>query len=435
MQEDRRLEGFSLVYPLEEASCGSQVEASCHSLCRQSLRLHDIEKDIVRADIALYVSQELKKVPELEDEYGESWPPPEVEKIVEQSDSLFVIAATIVRDICSEAGNPVERLQACGRASKLSGVHELYDGILKRATSELRPPEKDTLRACLSLLVVSFRPLALTEYAALLDRPVHAIQASFKMLHSVIKLPTSRDDNEPISTHHASFVDFLTDVPTIQKPEDNNASSLLPIDKRTAHAMTFKRCLRLMDDPKQGVHLGIPEDVISCKGINVRLIGELKQPLELPPDIAYACMFLLNHYLRGVSQLSDDSKATMMTFVRKKGLYWLQALTAVLKKVGFSDALRLYDVDKDTAGLELGTLAGILGDGLISRVDALHIDQPSCATPERVRTTIAQGDSGTISVMIAYEPVSAVSVMHSTTANGPDCHWDQSVSVMIQNPT
>ncbi|KAJ3496405.1 hypothetical protein NMY22_g19816 [Coprinellus aureogranulatus] len=390
-----------------ELAIKQEVEASSHSLCCESLGVDNIGKDTVRADIALYVSQELKKVRELEEEYGERWPPPEVEKIVEQSDSLFVIAATIVRDICSDSGNPVERLQECGRAPKLPGVRELYDGILSRATANLRPPEKDTLRSWLSLLVVSFKPLTLAEYAALLDRPVHAIQASFKMLHSVIKLPSGKDDDGPISTHHASFASFLTR--SIQRSEGGDVTPLLPIDIQTAHAMTFECCLRLMNDPKQSVHPGIPEGVISCKSNTVPLIGTPRQ--SLPAGVAYACMFLLNHYLRGLPRLSPESKAAMTTFIEEKGLYWFRALTSGSKKVGFSGVLKLYDVDKD--GDELRAVTNTLR-GLISRADPLYIDHPSCTASEPVRATITQGpDSKTTRVWIAYE---STPVMPSTAA-------------------
>ncbi|KAJ3522450.1 hypothetical protein NMY22_g11886 [Coprinellus aureogranulatus] len=208
-----------------ELTIKREVEHSTHS--SHMLRLHDIEEDIVRADIELYVSQQLKKVPELKDEYGNSWPPPEVEKIVEQSDGLFIVAATIVRDICSETGNPVERLRARGRVPKLSGIYELYWQVMERAIVGLELPEKKDLRACLSLLVVALRPLSLGEYAVLLGRPVSTIQATFKMLHSVVQFPTNRDNGMPISIHHASFVDFLTlPGPATRTPGNVNASPL-----------------------------------------------------------------------------------------------------------------------------------------------------------------------------------------------------------------
>ncbi|KAJ3523765.1 hypothetical protein NMY22_g11294 [Coprinellus aureogranulatus] len=310
-----------------------EVELLAPSSHRQTLRLHEIGKDIVSADIALYVSQELKKVPELWDEYGDNWPPQEVEKIVEQSDSLFIVAATMVREICSENGDPVERLHACSRAPKLFGVYELYGGILGRAVLGLQPREQQDLCSCLSLLVVALRPLSLAEYATFLGRPVRAIQVAFKKLHSVLQLPATKDDDGPVSIHHASFADFLTNEAA--KPQSSghvDASSLLLINRQVAHSIAFERCLRLMNDPEQGVYLGVSGAVTSY-----RSNGEQAVKLALRSDLAYACTSWGNHALGGLP-LSDSLQAMTRNFLEEKGLFWLEALSAE-KKVGYSSIL------------------------------------------------------------------------------------------------
>ncbi|KAJ3547900.1 hypothetical protein NMY22_g1472 [Coprinellus aureogranulatus] len=313
-----------------ELTIKREVEGSTHS--SQMLRLHDIEKDIVRADIELYVSQTLKKVPELKDEYRDSWPPSEVEKIVEQSDCLFIVAATIVRDICSETGNPVERLKARGRVPKLSGIYDLYGGIMERAIAGLEPPEKQDLRACLSLLVVALRPLSLGEYAVLLGRPVSTIQATFKMLHSVVQLPTSRGNDMPISIHHASFVDFLTYIEITEMSGDVKATSLWTVQRQEAHFLVFERCLELMNNPKQGIHFGVSGAVTSYRSND-------DQPctLSLRSDLAYACTSWGNHALEALP-LSEKAQLTVQMFLVDKGLYWLEALSTE-KKIGYSSIL------------------------------------------------------------------------------------------------
>ncbi|KAJ3503171.1 hypothetical protein NMY22_g18339 [Coprinellus aureogranulatus] len=313
-----------------ELTIKREVENSTHS--SHMLRLHDIEKDIVRADIELYVSQALKKVPELKEEYGDNWPPPEVKKIVDRSDSLFIIAATMVRDICSENGNPVERLQECGKAPQSAGVYQLYNGILERATLGLNPREKQDLHSCLSLLVVALRPLSLAEYASVLGRPMPAIRASFRGLHSVVQLSAAKDLDLPISIYHASFVDFLTFGQTAQISGDVEVIPLLAVKRQEAHSLVFEQCFELMNNPKQGVHFGVSGAVTSYQSND-------DQPctLSLRSDLAYACTAWGNHALGGLP-LSDDLQTMMKRFLQEKGLFWLEALSTV-KNVGYSSIL------------------------------------------------------------------------------------------------
>ncbi|KAJ3509439.1 hypothetical protein NMY22_g16290 [Coprinellus aureogranulatus] len=312
-----------------ELTIKREVEGSAHS--SHMLRLHDIEKDIVRADIELYVSQTLKRVPELKDEYGDNWPPHEVEKIVDQSDCLFIIAATMVRDICRETGDPVKRLQACGSAPKLTGVHELYARILERATKDLEAPDLEDLRSCLSLLVVALQPLSLAEYAVLLGRPVRIIQVAFKMLHSVVQLP-NKDSSGLVSIHHASFVDFLTYVRPGKVSDGVKGTPLWTVKRQEAHSLVFKRCLELMNNPKQGVYLGVSGAITSYRSNDDQPVT-----MSLRSDLAYACTSWGNHAL-GAQPLSEEEQLAVQSFLVDKGLYWLEALSAE-KKVGYSNIL------------------------------------------------------------------------------------------------
>lgn len=311
-----------------------EVEASYHSSHLQPLRLHDIEKDIVRADIQLYVNQELSKIPELQDEYRECWPPPEVEKIVERSDALFIVAATIVRYIGSQRGEPIARLLACGSslAPKLCGVDQLYQKILEEAVLDLEPQEKEDLHSCLSLLVAARRPLSLADYAALIDRPVRTISAAFRSLHSVVEIPTNKEDNRSISIYHASFVDFLTGYPIASNT--GNDRPQWAVNRREAHSLVLRQCLVLMnsDDRKKGLHFGISGAVTSYRNNDDQL-----HELKLRSDLAYACTSWGNHVLAAVP-VSNSTQETITTFLKAKGLYWLEALSAE-RSVEYSNIL------------------------------------------------------------------------------------------------
>lgn len=319
-----------------EVAIKQQVESSSHVSHRTSLRLHDIEKDIVRSDIKLYVNHELSQICELRDEYGGNWPPPEVDQIVERADNLFIVAATIVRDI-GEAGDPVTRLQACGSTMgpEQRGIDSLYQSILQKALEKLRPQEEKNLHLCLSLLVAARRPLSLPEYEALLDRPASAIRAAFKALHSVVDIPTNKDDNRAVSIYHASFVDFLTGYSTTSS--ETTAGVARPpwaVDRRAAHSMAFERCLTLMesDDPKKGLYFGVSGALTSYQSNEDQNLPWLRS------DLAYACMAWGNHAVDGTLPIPDGLQRRVGEFLKAKGLFWLEALSAE-RNVGYSNIL------------------------------------------------------------------------------------------------
>ncbi|KAF5318482.1 hypothetical protein D9619_010629 [Psilocybe cf. subviscida] len=81
-----------------------------HSADHASLRLQDIETHLVQADIAVFLSNKLRDVEDLYTKYGSTWPPTEVQTIVAHAGTLFIYAATAVKYISDDYGDPVERL-------------------------------------------------------------------------------------------------------------------------------------------------------------------------------------------------------------------------------------------------------------------------------------------------------------------------------------
>lgn len=298
------------------------------------LRLHDIEQDISRADIQLYVGHELCKIPELQEKYGDSWPPPEVERIVEHSDGLFIVATTIVGHISNSRGDPVERFRSSNGIRLVAGDDQHYQKILDEAMSNLKPWEKEDMCSCLSLLVVAQRPLSIVEYAALLCRPVRDIDVLFRSLHPAVEVPTTDDDNQLVPVYLPYFVDFLTGRTAVATSIAEDTSARRAVDKREAHTTALERCLLLMDsdDPKRGVHFGVSGALTSYHSND-----DQPQKLRLRSDLAYACTSWGNHALKGMP-LSEKLQASVKTFLEAKGLYWLEALSAE-KNVGYSGIL------------------------------------------------------------------------------------------------
>ncbi|KAJ2923255.1 hypothetical protein H1R20_g13836, partial [Candolleomyces eurysporus] len=177
------------------------------------LRLHDIEADIVRADILLYLNDQFKSISVLDKHYQGNWPPPEIQTIGNFSGTLFIIAATMVAYVATYSGNRLKRFQDLGQPSanvQLSGIEALYSRILAEAFTDVEQEETDMIQSCLSLLLTAQKPLSVDNYAQLLNTNILTIREAFKALHSVVQVPDEDCDDTPISIFHASFVDYLT---------------------------------------------------------------------------------------------------------------------------------------------------------------------------------------------------------------------------------
>ncbi|TEB33595.1 WD40 repeat-like protein, partial [Coprinellus micaceus] len=287
----------------------------------QSCRLHDIECDIVRADIELFVNHELAKIQLLRAAYpGTQWPPSEVWTIVDRSGTLFIVAATIVRYIGDTTGNRLKRFRSFGssKAPLLSGIQQLYRDILRQAFESLECDEQEDLLSCLSLLVVARRPLSIPEYAGLLDCPVETVQEAFRSLHSVIQMPSNDDSTGVISIYHASFIDFLTD----QQPA-TSASSPWTIDRPTAHTMVAEHCFRIMNAELRFNIANIPSSfILDCD--NPYLPTEVAQ--NISPHLCYACLGWSQHLSMIIPDPMHPLVAILSSFMQLKVLFWIESM-------------------------------------------------------------------------------------------------------------
>ncbi|KAJ3505645.1 hypothetical protein NMY22_g17510 [Coprinellus aureogranulatus] len=322
---------------------------------RQILRLHDIERDIVQADIKLYIHHELGQVKTLRNEYGDTWPPPELQRIVQHAGTLFIIAATMVRHIAGEAGNRIQRFQALGSASapKLLGIHQLYEDILEKAFMGLEADEKQDVLSCLSLLVVARQPLSVDEYAGILGRQPSAIREALRSLHSVVFVAGDGESGWlPIRIYHASFVDFLT---AQQDLVDHSRRHTCPwlVDRVKAHATVAERCIVLMEDGTSGLYFGISGAVTSYR-------SNEDQPIKLSirSDLAYACTSWGDHAL-GSKPIPDDLQRHIKEFIEAKWLFWIEALSV---EQDTRYARILWEVSKEVGPDELKALLARISD-------------------------------------------------------------------------
>jgi hypothetical protein len=139
----------------------------------------------------------------------EPWPSPEIIKdLVHKSSGYFIYASTIIKFIDDKNFRPTERLAVItGMAEPCFGVpfaalDQLYTQILAQV------PARPQLLKILAVIVAKL-DLSAVNIEQLLELEPGDVRLALHGLHSVIKLP--KDDDYHISTHHASFCDFLQD--------------------------------------------------------------------------------------------------------------------------------------------------------------------------------------------------------------------------------
>ncbi|KAJ7899401.1 hypothetical protein B0H13DRAFT_796377 [Mycena leptocephala] len=142
----------------------------------------------------------------------EPWPSPEIiHNLVWKSSGYFIYASTIIKFIDDKNFRPTERLAVItGMAEPRFGVpfaalDQLYTQVLAQV------PDQPQLLEILTVITteLSYKPLSAISIEQLLELEPGEVQLVLRGLHSVINLP--EDDNDGISTHHASFGDFLRD--------------------------------------------------------------------------------------------------------------------------------------------------------------------------------------------------------------------------------
>ena len=234
-----------------------------------SLRLHDIEDHIVQADIALYLKHQLGGVQKLRRKYDStSWPPPEIDIIVQRAGKLFVYASTTFKYI-TDRGDPCQRLEKLSALQPsvtvaAESIETLYNFILSEAFNKLDDDEASLIWLCLSILVSSQQPLLVSTYAKLLGTSTDLIRTAFESLHSIIVIPDA--DDQHISIYHASFPDYL----------------ITRTDKlRPAHMENAVRCFRFMNSE---LRLGISGATTSHRSNN-----DQPQALLVPAHMKYIC--------------------------------------------------------------------------------------------------------------------------------------------------
>jgi hypothetical protein len=277
--------------------------------------LHEVEKEIVKADIELYIKRWLNMHNSSHD-----WPQVEVDRLVNMSGTLFIYAATVCKYV-AQKGTPgmsqrlsdVVNLKLEATSGVTHPLNILYERILDVAYAFTNEKERKNIDIIVSAVVYVYNPLSINAISVLMEIPIKHIEAALSSLHSLIYIPSQGTDT-PISTFHASFYDFISN----QIYFSNHY-----LDPCISHKHIAHQCLGLMNK------------VWSQKAKICYL--EERKCTEISESLAYACSNWITHFI----YKDVGEPAELNEFFQEHLLRWMDCLS-VLGKLGTA----MYSLDK-----------------------------------------------------------------------------------------
>ncbi|CUA76114.1 Kinesin-like protein KIF21B [Rhizoctonia solani] len=281
-----------------------------YSHARQVIHLHEIEKSLVRADIALFLHAELAVV---------SPSASEIEELVQRSGALFIYAATLVRYIKSgkRLTDPHDRLRsvlimAHDTTKHHTQIDALYTTILKSALNndELEAGEANDIWVVLRTVLLAQEPISIETIATLsgIDNPRRVLLA-IQLLRSVLH---QSEQTGVVSTLHASFPDFMF--------SSERSGTYFCDTVENSHALA-KRCFLAMQDQLRFNICKLETSFIPDAAVN-EIEGRVKEKI-LPP-LAYACRYWGSHLV--LASKSESLLKMLSELISYRLLFWMEVM-------------------------------------------------------------------------------------------------------------
>ena len=256
------------------------------------LRLHDVDRSLVDAEIRVYLRTRLTKIKRRKGrKFPEEWPSPhEIDVLCEKAAGLFIYASKLVKFIASKTHLPTERLSLILHSQGTTyeaWIDITYAQTLKLAFQDVDPGEQELYSHCRILVgavSVAFHPLstkALSDLVGKCGTPSQ-ISTTLHFLHSLLDVPDNEDD--PIRVFHPSFIHFLSDR---TRCKDERFLS----DASAQHRDILLSCLDLM---KERLKKNI------CDLDDYAVLGEVqdlsaRRETCIGRSLEYACRFWTRH--------------------------------------------------------------------------------------------------------------------------------------------
>ena len=279
-----------------------------------NLILHNIPKDMIEHDIALFLEDELKLVRK-QRSLPLGWPSEDqIQALVKMASPLFIFAATACRYIGEKRDNPKKRLEIFLQyqtANQVSRLDRTYLPILNQLFDDEDELHKDRqtseFREIVGSIVVLESPLSIASLAQLLNIAEEDISCRLDLLHSVLNIPI--DKNMPVRLLHLSFGDFLLDT-------QKRGKSPFWVDEKETHKKLASKCLQLLSSPE-----GLRQNICNLTSpgtlrseMNVQIISD-----ALSLEVRYACRYWVHHLVQSGGRIRD--RDLVHAFLQKYFLY------------------------------------------------------------------------------------------------------------------
>jgi hypothetical protein len=214
------------------------------------LRLHDVERTTVDADIKLFLRAQLSDIikKRSNSNLANDWPSnQEIDAVCKKAAGFFIYASTVVKFVTSQYHPPDERLTLIislphdtsheGR----SGIDFLYTQVLEQALSGGDRDFCLHFKQVVGAVVLIFYPLSVRALSDLLRNcgTTSRIYSTLRAFHSLLLIPDGME--EPVQIFHKSFPDFILD------PERCTNQNFF-IDPSIYHTEVLLSCLNLMKE-------------------------------------------------------------------------------------------------------------------------------------------------------------------------------------------
>lgn len=254
-------------------------------------------------DISSYLHEQTRRIraraPYLFQE--EVWPSDhDIQMLTERASGLFVWASTALKFI--DGYDPKKRMATLLQISNTSGAENALDVLYQTALQSIGNWDDENFlldfKAVVGMVLVARRPLSTTSIDLLLS----SIRPS---LHIISYLRCVMQQNPTVRFLHPSFADFLVDRSRCLR----DIWFFDPIHHNRELAL---HCLHRLNALKRNV----------C---SLTLAADLNGE-ELPDDLAYACVFWIDHICAIRHDISPLVNA-METFLCTHLLHWLEAMS------------------------------------------------------------------------------------------------------------
>ncbi|CUA70026.1 WD repeat and SOCS box-containing protein 1 [Rhizoctonia solani] len=287
------------------------------------LVLHDLDAEVVKQDIKVYMKRELAHIFLTETQWS---------GILERCGALFIYAATSCRLIkqayeMSSLDETVKMIVSPGSASidhEESGIDELYSTILAAAfnRSKTTGPIRQRMKDVLETVICAVEPMSLGSLARVLRLGgAEKVSAFLQPLRSVINVTAGGI----VTTLHASFPDFVL---------SSGRSKELHCAAGNRHTILASRCLEIIDavEPKFNICN------LSSSYLSDDQVEDIKERVDrnISLSLIYACRYWSTHLYLG--EVRHELVAWVDRFFSERLLLWMEILN-LTKRMRFGTGI------------------------------------------------------------------------------------------------